>query len=76
MIWWNGPGASFDLEERRLLYGKIQAIFLADLPYIPLFTRRNVAVLANSVWGYENYSSGQFYGIWKLRIEEAPKESL
>lgn len=65
-------GASFDREERRQLYGEIQAIFLEDLPYIPLFTRRNVAVLAKSVEGYENYSSGQFYGIWKLGLKEDP----
>lgn len=50
-------------EERLPLYLRIQEIFRAELPYISLYTRVNVAVMPSILQGYVSYPNGELYGL-------------
>lgn len=54
-------------EERRPHYLRAQEILARDLPYISLFTKVNVAVLAAPLEGYRNYPGGELYSLARMR---------
>ncbi len=60
-------GRSGDAEARRRLYGEAQRIFAADLPYVILLIKDNVAVMPRQLEGYESYPSGSFAALRELR---------
>lgn len=50
-------------DERRPFYYEAQEILLRDLPYVSLLTKANVAVMPCQLQGYQNFPSGELYGI-------------
>ena len=60
-------------QERLPMYLRAQEIFARDLPYISLFIKVNVAVMAAELEGYRNYSNGQLYSIKNMRwVRDSP----
>lgn len=59
-------GRTTDLETRQALYGRAQEIFAADLPYVILMVKKNVAVMPRRLEGYVNYPSGAFTALRDL----------
>ena len=64
-----------DAEARRPLYLEVQELVARDLPYVSLFTRANVAVLARDLFGYRNYLGGELLAVremsWRRDAREA-----
>ncbi len=56
-----------ELDQRRPFYIEAQEILARDLPYISLFIKANFAVMPIQLEGYENYPSGEFYGLRRIR---------
>jgi peptide/nickel transport system substrate-binding protein len=66
-------GARFpDPERRRPYYVRAQEILARDLPYISLFTRKNVAVFPAGLEGYRNYPSGELLAVPRMRWSAVP----
>jgi peptide/nickel transport system substrate-binding protein len=59
-------------EERRPHYLRAQEILAAELPYISLFTKVNVAVMPRRLEGYRNYLSGELYSLKTIRWASPP----
>jgi len=51
--WFEKAGATYDREERKAAYGKVQEIIAADLPYITLAYRKSASAINNRVQGIE-----------------------
>jgi peptide/nickel transport system substrate-binding protein len=58
------------VDKRRLIYGEVQRILARDLPYIPLWWWRNVAVMQPTLRGFELYPDGNLISL--RRISFAP----
>lgn len=56
-----------DPAARRPLYLEAQEILARDLPYISLFTKRNVAVMPAELEGYRNYLGGDLLSLRHVR---------
>ncbi len=56
-------------EERRPMYLEAQEIVHRELPYISLMTHATVAVMNCAVEGYENYPTGEFYGLPAVALD-------
>jgi peptide/nickel transport system substrate-binding protein len=61
---------TLNLDERRRLYGEVQRILSYDLPYIPLWWWRNVAVMRPEVKGFELYPDGRLTSLKKVSFED------
>ena len=48
--------ATTNLEERKAVYDKIQAILLDDLPFAPIFSYQSIVGVGDRMKGYEAYS--------------------
>ncbi len=59
-------------DERRPHYLAAQEILWRDLPYISLFTKVNVAVLAEPLRGYRNYPGGELYSLARMSWSRCP----
>jgi peptide/nickel transport system substrate-binding protein len=59
--------SSLDREQRRTLYGEVQALLMQDLPYIPLFFGADYVALSNKVRGFAPSpdSYPRFHSCWK-----------
>jgi peptide/nickel transport system substrate-binding protein len=55
-----------NLDERRRIYGEVQRIVARDLPYIPLWWWRNVAVMQPTLRGFELYPDGNLISLRKV----------
>lgn len=55
-----------DRAERKHLYGEVQKILAADLPYIPLWWVKNVAIQKASLQGFVLYPDGDFVSLKKV----------
>lgn len=60
-----------DQDARRPLYLAAQELIAEDLPYISLFTRSNVAVMARPLSGYRNYLGGDLTSLAEMRWRAA-----
>lgn len=49
--------------ERRALYARAQEILAADLPYVVLLIKKNVAVMPDALVGYRNYPGGELVSL-------------
>lgn len=56
-----------DREARRPLYREAQEILARDLPYLSLFLKKNVAVLAAPLSGYRNYLGAELTSVREVR---------
>ena len=62
--------------DRREHYLRAQEIFAADVPFISLLSRMNVAVMPRELVGFENYLSGELYSLARVRwADRAPAGS-
>ncbi len=57
-----------NLEARRRIYGEVQRILARDLPYIPLWWWRNVAVMQPTLRGFELYPDGNLISLKRIRF--------
>jgi peptide/nickel transport system substrate-binding protein len=55
-----------NLDERRRIYSEVQRIVARDLPYIPLWWWRNVAVMQPTLRGFELYPDGNLISLRKV----------
>lgn len=60
---------TLDAEGRRRLYREVQRILSYDLPYIPLWWWRNVAVMQPSVKDFELYPDGRLTSLKKVSLD-------
>ena len=49
---------SLSLEERKLIYSRVQKILALELPYIPLWWPKNVVVMMRAIQGFIPYPDG------------------
>ena len=63
-----------DPERRRPHYVAAQRILAEELPYISLYHKTNVAVMAAALEGYENYLSGEIHSVADMRWTDASPE--
>ena len=61
---------SADPNVRRPFYVEAQQILADELPYISLYHKVNVAVMAAGLEGYENYLSGELSSLARVRWSE------
>lgn len=61
-----------DREKRKVVYNKVQAILLRDLPMLPLWHPDNVVVMRRGVEGYRLWPSAQLSGL--AHVSKAPVE--
>src|SRR5688500_8878215 len=61
--------STFDRAKRKAAYDEIQKILADELPYISLYHRDNVAIMRNSVSGFEMYPSGFLLSVPKMTIQ-------
>jgi peptide/nickel transport system substrate-binding protein len=57
-----------DITERKHIYGEVQRILAADLPYIPLWWWKNVIVKTSSLEGFVPYPDGDFTSLKKVSL--------
>ncbi len=55
-----------NVDERRHIYGEVQRILARDLPYVPLWWWRNVAVMQPTLRGFELYPDGNLISLRKV----------
>jgi peptide/nickel transport system substrate-binding protein len=55
-----------NVDERRRIYADVQRILARDLPYVPLWWWRNVAVMQPTVRGFELYPDGNLISLRKV----------
>ena len=55
------PGCA--VEDRAVLYQEMQAIFQADLPYVPLFTQDGMYAAGPEVAGFGPYPSNLYWNV-------------
>jgi peptide/nickel transport system substrate-binding protein len=63
---------SLRLEERRRIYGKVQRLLAVDLPYIPMWWKKNVVVMKPTVQGFALYPDGDFISLKRAFIADRP----
>ncbi|MEZ4464202.1 MAG: ABC transporter substrate-binding protein [bacterium] len=56
-----------DLDRRRAIYGQIQALLLADQPYLSLWHEDVIVVRRAGLRGYEALPSASLFGLWRAR---------
>lgn len=61
--------STFDREKRKAAYSEIQKILAAEMPYISLYHRDNVAIMRKNVGGFEMYPSGFLLSVPKMTIQ-------
>ncbi|HEY2988182.1 MAG TPA: ABC transporter substrate-binding protein [Candidatus Binatia bacterium] len=59
------------LEERRRIYSRVQEILAVDLPYIPLWWKKNIVVMKPSVRGFVPFPDGDFISLKKVSLSTA-----
>jgi len=59
---------SLNLEERKLIYASIQKILAQELPYIPLWWKKNVVVMKPAVQGFIPYPDGELISMKKVLL--------
>ena len=59
---------NLNLEERKLIYGSIQKILAQELPYIPLWWKKNVVVMKPAVQGFIPYPDGELISMKKVLL--------
>jgi peptide/nickel transport system substrate-binding protein len=57
------------LEERRRIYSRVQKILAVDLPYIPLWWKKNIVVMKPSVQGFVPYPDGDLISFKKVSFQ-------
>lgn len=57
------------MEERKRIYSQVQKIAADDLPYIPLWWWKNVAVMKPEVSGYELYPDGKLISLKRASLQ-------
>jgi peptide/nickel transport system substrate-binding protein len=60
--------STFDREQRRQAYVEAQRLIAQDLPYVSLYHRHNVAVMASNVEGFEMYPSGFLLSVPQMTV--------
>jgi len=60
------------MAERKLIYGQIQKLLAADLPYIPLWWWKNVIVKTPSLQGFVAYPDGDLMALKKVYFQAQP----
>ena len=60
------------LDERKRLYGKIQQLLATDLPYIPMWWKKNVVVRKPEVRGFALYPDGDFGSLKQVFLADRP----
>jgi peptide/nickel transport system substrate-binding protein len=60
-----------DTAERKLIYSRAQKILAEDLPYIPLWWKKNVVVRPPSLRGFVSYPDGDFISLKKVSLLRA-----
>ena len=60
-------GRRFARRQRRPLYLRAQEILHRDLPYLSLYVKDTVAVMAEALSGYRNYPSGELTSLREVR---------
>lgn len=68
-------GRRFARRERRPLYLRAQEILHRDLPYLSLYVKDTVAVMAAPLGGYRNYPSGELTSLRDVRWERSRRTS-
>ena len=58
--------SEMNVDDRRHIYGEVQRILARDLPYIPLWWWRNVAVMQPTLRGFELYPDGNLISLRKV----------
>jgi peptide/nickel transport system substrate-binding protein len=61
-----------NVAERRLIYGQVQKIIAADLPYIPLWWWKNVVVKKPALQGFVAYPDGDLTALKKVHFQSQP----
>jgi peptide/nickel transport system substrate-binding protein len=54
------------IDKRRVIYGEVQRILARDLPYVPLWWWRNVAVMQRTLRGFELYPDGNLISLRRI----------
>lgn len=58
-----------DIEERTLIYGRVQTILAQDLPYIPLWWVKNVVVRKPAIHGFIPYPDGNLISLKRVFLQ-------
>ena len=56
------------VDERKRIYGRVQKILADDLPYIPLWWGKNVAVMQPAVRDFDLYPDGKLISLKKVSL--------
>jgi peptide/nickel transport system substrate-binding protein len=59
---------TLDLRERRRIYGRVQKILAADLPYIPVWWLKNVVVTRPELRGFVSYPDGDLASLQDVEL--------
>ncbi|MEA2568919.1 MAG: peptide/nickel transport system substrate-binding protein [Acidobacteriota bacterium] len=62
--------STFDKTKRKAAYTEIQQILAADLPYISLYHRDNIAVMRKNVHGLVMYPSGFLLSVPEMTVDK------
>lgn len=57
---------TLDTDERRAIYGRVQRLLAADLPYLSLWHYTNVVVMSRSLSGFTPYPDGSWHSLKDL----------
>ena len=60
------------LAERKRLYGEIQRLLAVDLPYIPMWWKKNIVVRRPEVRGFALYPDGDFASLKRVFLADGP----
>ncbi len=63
------------LDERKRIYSRVQEILADDLPYIPLWWGKNVAVMQPAVRDFDLYPDGKLISLKKVSLSTAKSAS-
>jgi peptide/nickel transport system substrate-binding protein len=59
---------TLELSERRRIYGRVQKIIAADLPYIPVWWLKNVVVTRPELRGFVSYPDGDLASLQQVEL--------
>ena len=66
--------AAQDLEEKRQLYRRLQALLLQALPYVPLWYEDHVFIASRDIQGYHVAPDGNYDGL--LHVERRTPHNI